>query len=396
MTEGPGITWSWGAWVSATVTWLEQVAEFPEASVALYVTVVVPRGKVLGPPEGLTGAAPQLSVAVAAPGATTAAPPTHSAVRSMGHTSAGGVASITSTWDMHEETWPARSTHVRVTWRLSQGVGAQRGLGAAHEISIRIGRAIVDGAARSTGRIRHQVKVLALSRGRVVNDHPPARRRARTVAVVRAIVALLSWLHHAIAAVGDEPAGRAARPHPVAGALITLLSRVQDGVTAPVQPAGGGAGSSGTPLHRAGVTFLGWLGHAVAAPHRGRAVNQDVGRAVGAVREVMEPGSRGPRGIHRDGERGEVGGRVAIERFVNGAVPVGQTGVSEIVEDRVAGDDVGVVVATHARDGERAERVEQGHQRHGSGAVVVAAQRDIHAGLASLRRREFDCIGRDG
>ena len=68
-----------GAWVSCTVTEAVQELEFPEPSVALQETGVVPSAKVTDPGEQLTIPTLQLSVAVALTVAD-APPPTHSRV----------------------------------------------------------------------------------------------------------------------------------------------------------------------------------------------------------------------------------------------------------------------------------------------------------------------------
>ena len=86
-----------GGVVSTTVTLKVAVAVFPAASVAMAITTVVPRGKVL-PERGVsvTGSVPSLlSVALAANVATAPSEPAASTVISPGTVITGGVTSLT-------------------------------------------------------------------------------------------------------------------------------------------------------------------------------------------------------------------------------------------------------------------------------------------------------------
>lgn len=107
-----------GAWVSLTVTVNEHVPVFEAASVAVHVTVVVPRGKV--EPDGGTQATVdpgQLSIADGVAKLTTAEhrPGSFPTVTGDGHETVGACESLTVTEKLHDPVLEEASVAVHVT-----------------------------------------------------------------------------------------------------------------------------------------------------------------------------------------------------------------------------------------------------------------------------------------
>jgi hypothetical protein len=107
-----------GAVLSLTVTFCEQVAVLPLASVAVHITVVVPTGNELGALLVIfTGVQLLLSLAVALPSETPVAVQAELAVVVIGpgHAMVGAVTSLTSTVNPQVAVFPEPSVAIYVT-----------------------------------------------------------------------------------------------------------------------------------------------------------------------------------------------------------------------------------------------------------------------------------------
>ena len=127
--------------VSTTVTICVQVAVFPALSVAVHVTVVVPKGKVVGA-SLLTVAVPQLSVAVATPieAVDEHCPKSVLMVIDDGHVITGFSVSTTVTICVQVAVFPALSVAVHVTVVVPKGkvVGASLLTVAVPQLSVAV------------------------------------------------------------------------------------------------------------------------------------------------------------------------------------------------------------------------------------------------------------------
>src|SRR3990172_7037879 len=139
-----------GSVVSTTVTLVVAVALFPEASVAVKVTVVVPSGKTAGALLTTVGAASQISVAVGK-GTVTGVPSRLVCSTRMGAGTfeiTGAVVSTTVTLVVAVAVFPEASVAVKVTVVVPSGKTAGALLttvGAASQISVAVGNGTVTG-----------------------------------------------------------------------------------------------------------------------------------------------------------------------------------------------------------------------------------------------------------